>query len=185
MQWDRGPREAPIWPTLRVLASGEAGRKLIQETSLIQPNGNRITTESEIVAVNVRPDRRGDCGPIYGVARENCEELATLRKRRRCAKCFQMPQMGQSVKNAAAPIGSTGPRSITSCYRDAAEPLRKPHRPSIVGCRFKSQSVLRIQGSMSRDEELESSLYSKISALSNRVATTVDLRPTSDTETLS
>ncbi len=38
---------------------------------------------------------------------------------------------------------------------------------------------------MSRDEELESSLYSKISALSNRVATTVDLRPTSDTETLS
>ena len=86
-----------------LLASGEAGRRLILETSPIQPNGIRITTEPEIVAVNVRPDRRGDCGPIYRVARVKFRGTCDLKERRRCAKCVSGAANGAERSRCCCP----------------------------------------------------------------------------------
>ena len=102
----------------------------------------------------------------------NSEELATLRNTEDVRSAFQVPQMGQSVQDAAAPIGSTGPRSITSCYRNCSA-SQKTIQALNCGMSLQISVCFADPGSKSRDEELESSLWSKISALFNRVAASI------------
>jgi hypothetical protein len=73
---------------------------------------NRVCEHHGLFALEVprqelNPTDEGECGPIYRVTRENCDELVDLQKTQMiCEVLFQMPQLWQTFQMLLPPIGS-------------------------------------------------------------------------------